>query len=84
MVDIASLTNIFSTWMVALSSIWDTFNTPIVDLFEGHYTISSSILSAILLATNLGSVTPLEFMLGFGLAFYIVYQLIMWFLNLIT
>lgn len=78
------LVEIFAGWLEVLNRFWSTLNSPITDLFRDGFAPSVLVIKAFLASVGLSDLTLLEFMLGAGLGAYIIWQLVTWFLNLIT
>ena len=86
MVNIPTLVEIFTTWVLMLQELWDVLTSSLNSILE-PLAISIPPVSLVWGFFNflgLGNLTLLEFMLGGGLFLYISYQFIIWILNLIT
>lgn len=70
--------NFLNTIVTSFSSFWDTINTPIKDLLA-DVPLVGEWLSYIPISDF-----TLLFLMFSGLGIYVVYQLIVWLLNLIT
>lgn len=83
---IAEVNDILFGWFLALENLWDLFTTPIVDLVGKYLPTNfyANVIRGFLLLTDNSGLTLLGFMLGSGILLYVVYQFIVWVLNLLT
>ena len=83
-ISLTNFLNLFAGWMVSLSGLFDFFNTSISDALREYSSfIYADLFAFIIDNLGLGHFTLLEFFFSVGLMFYLVYQLISWFLNLL-
>lgn len=82
--NIPKLLDIFGKWLNALGDFWVTLNTPINSALSDRFSPSLAIVRGFLNLIGVGNYTILEFIVGAGVAFFIVWTLLSWFLNVIT
>lgn len=76
--------DIFGNWLVVLGDFWITLNTPINSALTDRFSPSIAIVRGFLNLIGVGNYTILEFIVGVGLVFFVVWTLLSWFLNIIT
>lgn len=82
--------SIFEGWLKALSVFWNALNTPLYQLIQGNPVIDAIFfftkpaLSLLIHNTPIGDMTLLMLILGSALLIYVIYQFLIWLLNIVT
>lgn len=82
--------SIFEGWLKALSVFWNVLNLPLFELIMDNpvldtiFLFKNPLLSILIHNTPIGHMTLLTLIIGSSLLFYVVYQFVVWLLNIVT
>ena len=86
MIELSTLVDIYSNWIIALNGVWTWLNTDL-SLFSQHINpndfVDYPLFQSVILLFGFSNFSILELMLGAGLSFYLSYRVIKFFLDLV-